>query len=315
MSRPVDITVLMPVYNGEKYLREAIDSILSQSHAHFEFLIVNDGSTDRSEEIIRSYDDPRIRLITRENGGVSAALNTGLQYASGEFIARMDADDISYPERLALQYAFMQKNPDCMLIGADVNYIDEEGTFLFHFQCPAHTDARIKALIRRDCLFVHSTVFFRKDAVLSLGGYNIHAHNFEDHLLWVNLLQKGKACILNTPLVSYRFNPGSVTIDERDRGKLFKAIKYKALDSGTISETEGRQLLSIIRSQDNRFKLCSYHSMLGKKYLWNNYNPAKARLHLRKALQIKPFRPTLYMLWLLSFFPQRFISWLYQTVK
>lgn len=309
------ITVLMPVYNGEKYLREAIDSILSQSHADFEFLIVNDGSTDTSEEIIRSYHDPRIRLINQKNGGVSAALNTGLQHAAGRFIARMDADDISHTNRLQTQLAFMNEHPAYVMIGSDVNYIDEDGLFLFRYHAAAHTNEEVNSLIRHDCLFVHSTVFFCKEPVLSLGGYNVHAHNFEDHLLWVNLLKQGQACILDASLVDYRFNPGSVTIDERDRGKQFRAIKQKALQTGNISQAEGNQMLEIIRGQNKRFKLNSYHNMLAKKYLWDNYQPRKARQHLRKALALRPLKPISYVLLFLSFFPKSTIQRLYRLMK
>src|SRR5262245_27884197 len=114
-STPV-ISVLMTVYNSEKYLAQAINSVLSQSHQEFEFIIVNDGSTDRSLEILQQFAarDGRIHLISRGNTGVAAALNDGLANTQGEFIARMDSDDLSLPTRLERQLAFMREHPDCV---------------------------------------------------------------------------------------------------------------------------------------------------------------------------------------------------------
>jgi len=109
MAKPL-VTVLMPVYNAERFLSEAMDSILNQTLINFEFLIIDDGSHDSSLKIIRSYDDPRIRLVQNEkNLGISATLNKGINLASADLIARMDADDISYPERLQKQYDYLKR--------------------------------------------------------------------------------------------------------------------------------------------------------------------------------------------------------------
>ena len=111
------LTVLMPVYNTEKYLKEAVDSILQQSFPDFEFLIIDDSSTDSSAEIIAAYRDPRIRVLKNEkNMGMSATLNKGIEMCRTELIARMDADDISYPERLEKQFRFFESNPECALL-------------------------------------------------------------------------------------------------------------------------------------------------------------------------------------------------------
>ena len=114
----VEVTVLMPVYNGERYLREAIDSILDQSFRDFEFLILDDGSTDGTADIIRSYRDERIRFLANpERLRLSGALNRGMAEARGSFIARMDADDIARPHRLARQLAFLRRNPEVGICG------------------------------------------------------------------------------------------------------------------------------------------------------------------------------------------------------
>ena len=128
--KQAQVTVLMPVYNAEQYLREAIGSILHQTFTDFEFIIINDGSTDRSEEIIKSYTDTRIRYYKNEsNLKLIATLNKGFDLAGGKYIARMDADDISLPNRLQLQFELMEKNPEVGLCGTWFeNFTEEEPT-------------------------------------------------------------------------------------------------------------------------------------------------------------------------------------------
>lgn len=310
-----DITVLMPVYNAGKYLAEAIDSVLSQTQSNFEFLIINDGSTDNTEELIRSYTDPRIRLINQSNGGVSAALNTGLVHARGEFIARFDGDDVCYPTRLAKQYDFMQRNPEYILIGSDGDYMNEEGEFLFTYRNTGHTNEEIQARIHVYCPFIHSSVFYRKAPVLEAGGYEVNARSFEDYFLWKQLIKKGKVCNFVEPLIKVRFNASSVTVDEKDMDPLFTQLKAKALETGRISQEEGQLLLKSIKRLSPAKKESSYHRMLGKKYLWNNYQPSKSRKHLRRSMRIEPFKPETYMLFLLSFLPKKTIEAIYKRKR
>src|SRR4030088_1747169 len=118
------ITVLMPVYNAGKYIRDAIDSVLSQTFSDFELLIINDGSTDDAEKIIESFNDPRISVINQSNKGIAIALNTGLQLARAPYIARFDADDICYEDRLKVQYRFITANPEYIIAGSAADYID-----------------------------------------------------------------------------------------------------------------------------------------------------------------------------------------------
>ena len=124
----VQLSVVMPVYNAEKYLSEAIESILQQSFEDFEFLIINDGSTDRSKDIVLQYDDPRIIYVENDsNMGLIATLNRGIKLARGLFLARMDADDISVKDRFAKQIAFLKNNPNYRLCGSTVRIIDGKG--------------------------------------------------------------------------------------------------------------------------------------------------------------------------------------------
>jgi glycosyltransferase involved in cell wall biosynthesis len=311
----VEVTVLMPVYNAEKYLTEAIDSVLNQTFTDFELLIINDGSTDKSVDIISQYSDKRIRLIHQANGGVSAALNTGLTHAFGKYIIRFDADDICHSNRIALQYKFMEENPEYILAGSDADYITKEGEYIFTFTNKGHSDIEIRKFSTDSCPFIHSSVIYKKDVVLSLGGYEIKAHTFEDYFLWMKLLNKGKVYNFNTPLIKVRFNPESVTVDNKDYTKTFKLLHKKALATGVITDEEEVLILKSIKKLDANKKEISYHRMLAKKYLWNNYKPKEARKHLISAIKLKPWQINGYGLFILSFLPKKIIQKIYQSIK
>lgn len=312
----IQITVLMPAYNVEEYIGEAIDSVLSQTFTNFELLIVNDGSTDRTKDIISAYRDERIVLVEQPNGGVSAALNTGLKSARGRYIARFDADDICYPHRLEMQYHFMEAHPDHVIVGSNADYMDVNGNYLFLYENKGYTDEEIRKLDKKICPFVHSTVFYKKDVVKNAGGYDPNAHTFEDHLLWIKLLRLGKAYNFKEPLIKVRFNPASVTIDEKWRGKRFTDIKYAAIEKEDITQTEGDAIMEVIRGQNfNKYKDAAYYAMVGKKYLWNKHDGKMARRHLKKAVSLRPGKMINYILYMLSFMPERWISYLYHSSK
>lgn len=306
----------MPAYNAEKYIHEAIRSVLNQSFTDFELLIVNDGSTDQTPAIIASFQDNRIKVIHQENQGVALALNKGLQHACAAYIARFDADDICYPDRLQIQYDFIRSNPDYSIIGSAVDYIDESRNHIFTYQPAAYSDEEIRALHIHICPFIHSSVMYKKEAIIEMGGYNEYAYTFEDHLLWANMLKREKACNLHHVLIQVRLNPASITIDEKWRPVLFRKIKYDALRKLTITKEEGQALAAIGKEQNHRsIKQGSYYALLAKKYLWNNHHPKKARENLIKTLKINPFNANSYLLFLLSFLPKKILRRCYHTVK
>jgi glycosyltransferase involved in cell wall biosynthesis len=315
------ITVLMPAYNAGKYIAEAIRSVLDQSFADFELLIVDDGSSDNTLEIILGFADPRIRLLTQVNTGVAAALNTGLAAAKGVYIARFDADDICLPERLSRQSLFLDGHPSYLVTGSDAEYISENGEHLFDFRCPGHSHKEILKNLYRICPFIHSGVMYRKLPVLEAGGYSPLAHNFEDYFLWVRLASRGenrtggKFSNLPESLIKVRINPDSVTIDEKWRGRQFRRLKKEIIRRGVITEAEGAELLTIIRRQEVRkVKEGAYHALCGKKFLADNYHPSKARWHVSRAIHANPMRMDNYAILVVSFLPEKFIKWLYRRI-
>jgi glycosyltransferase involved in cell wall biosynthesis len=307
------VTILMPACNAAKYIAEAIGSVLEQTYADFELLIIDDGSSDNTAMVVRKFSDPRIRLISKAKEGISAALNAGLHAARGIYIARFDADDVCLPRRLERQVIFLDGHPAYLVVGSDAEYISENGEHLFNFHCTGHTHREINGNLYRYCPFIHSAVMYRKEAILRMGGYSRYAHNFEDYLLWVQLLKTGKCCNLPEPLIKVRINPSSVTIDEKWRGRRFRQLKQAILQRGAVTREEGDELLQIIQRQDKRkIKEGAYHALCGKKLLANNYRPAKARWHVTKAIHANPFRLDNYLLLSVSFLPPGWIKWLHR---
>jgi len=204
------ITVLMAVYNGEKYLKKAIDSILNQTFKNFEFLIINDGSTDNTVKILQNYKDPRIKIVTnKKNLGLVKSLNKGLDIARGEYIARMDADDISLPNRLRTQLDFMKKNKKYVVVGSSVEVIDEKGNIITTWRREGDPLLLKWKLIVSPSI-MHSTAFFKKNIIIKEGKYNIEFKDAEDFELWSRLSDKYLLSNIEKPLVQYRIHDSSV---------------------------------------------------------------------------------------------------------
>lgn len=212
MSAAPRVTVLLPVHNGEPYLAAAVQSILAQGFADFELLIIDDGSTDRSCEIIGSFADPRIRLLRNaRNLRLIATLNRGLEEARGEYVARMDADDVSLPGRLEAQVSFLDQNPGVGVVGTAVQLIDAQGTPGAAVRFPVtHT------LIRWALCFIspiaHPAAMMRKAVVSGLGGYSAQALHCEDYDLWWRASAVTQLANLKDVLLQLRKHDGNITV-------------------------------------------------------------------------------------------------------
>jgi glycosyltransferase involved in cell wall biosynthesis len=209
MQKP-RITVLMPVFNGSKYLRPAIESILEQSFTDFEFLIIDDGSTDNSLEICRTYSDARMRIV--ENGknlGLIDTLNKGLSIARGKYIARMDCDDISAPRRLEKQFLFMEENPELGGCGTWFERIGNGKHTIHRF--PKGNDD-IKFCLVFDNAFLHSSMLLRTAFLEEYGlRYDRGYTHAEDYEFWVRCISHARFVNLPEALVQYRYHEGNVS--------------------------------------------------------------------------------------------------------
>lgn len=214
---PPKVTVLLPVYNSAPFLRKAVDSILVQTWRDFELLAIDDGSTDGSLDILRAYSDPRIRLVAHErNQGLVASLNEGLDLAKGAYIARMDADDIMLPERLAWQAAHLDAHPEIALVAGMVAFMNRDGAITGTWDTDQATpdEASVAAMLPRTNCIAHPTVMLRRSA---LGGLRYAPrHGAEDWDLWLRMRSRGlRLDKLPRTVLHYRVHPGSITATDK----------------------------------------------------------------------------------------------------
>jgi glycosyltransferase involved in cell wall biosynthesis len=201
------ISVLMPVYNAERYIAEAVESILAQTYRNFEFIIIDDGSTDRSLAILERYaaEDTRIRLSSRLNAGYLVRLNEMVDEARGNLIARMDADDIAMPERFARQIAFLDVHPEVVAVGSRTLAIDSDGDPLAEFcKIQDHEEIDRAHLEAHGGFICHPAAMIRAGAIRTVGGYHPQTWPTEDLDLWLRLAEIGRLANLPEMLLKYR---------------------------------------------------------------------------------------------------------------
>lgn len=213
MMIPPPVSVLLSCYNGEPWLLESLESILAQTFPDFEFVILDDGSTDGSPGIIRTIAerDPRVVSIRKPNTGLADSLNVGLARARGEWIARIDADDLAMPTRLARQLAFVRANPGVLYLGSGDRLVDSGA-------CPVRTNRYPPdhKTLKRNLTTIrafpsHSSSFYHRETVLALGGYRGRVRRAEDCDLWLRLSEVGELACLPDPLVQIRNHPMRIT--------------------------------------------------------------------------------------------------------
>ncbi|MEA3377268.1 MAG: glycosyltransferase [Chloroflexota bacterium] len=207
------ISVVMAVYNAGEYLRQSIDSILEQTYRDFEFLIIDDGSTDDTGQILASYDDPRTVILGNEqNRGLAASLNRGLAVAGGEYVARQDADDVSYPRRLAKQVAYLDAHPEAGVVGTTTEWIDENDDVLQVWHQPTENGAIQETLLKYCCL-IHGSTMYRRRCFEEMGGYDPAMRTGQDYDFWLRVSEAWD--LANLPDVLYRYRWHDAMTSER----------------------------------------------------------------------------------------------------
>lgn len=250
----------MSVYNGERFLAAAIDSVLAQTFADFEFLIVDDGSSDATAAILREYEsrDPRVRAIMRENRGLVASLNEMLAMAQAPIVARMDADDICRRDRFECQMAFLAEHPDHGVVGSWSEDMDEHGDPLFRTGCdhPLTHEDMLEAIVAGRHVICHPAAMFRRDVVLGVGGYHAAFRHCEDYDLWLRLASVTRLANIPERLVRYRRYDGQVSArhaTEQQIGTAVAQLAWREREAGRPDPTADLDRLPSVEELDALF--------------------------------------------------------------
>ena len=253
MDKPL-ISVILPVYNGERYLADSIDSILTQSFKKFELVIIDDGSNDSSKKIIESYDDPRIVFKSRENRGLGATLNELIDLSRAELVVRMDADDIMSRDRLYLQYNFMHTNQKCVLSGTQICYFNGVAT-ISRTPFP-ELDAEIKKDLSNVIFSIcHPSIIFRRSVAKKIGGYTVQGIG-EDLDFFLRMGDHGEVRNISDIGLLYRYSSNSITAT--------KSRELKKIYNFTIAKRLNKSLsyLSFEKSWHERSYISKFRSEL-----------------------------------------------------
>lgn len=290
IDKPI-ISVLLPVYNAERYLRTAIESVLVQTYDNFELLVLDDGSDDNSLSILREYEtkDDRVRIISRENKGLAVTLNQLISEASGKYLARMDADDICLPQRFEKQVAFLDSHPNHVVVGTRILLIDDEGlplaTMIDKFSHTEIKDDLLKGVIA----LCHPATMLRADEIRAVGGYNTELQCAQDYDLWLRVSERGKLANLPEALVKYRQHLSSIGYTKRAgqlhtiKTALLRTYKQRKLGIPDCLSSMDDEISAPPLSQ------ADHHC----KWAWwalHDGNVASARKHAMLAIRKGPFK-------------------------
>jgi glycosyltransferase involved in cell wall biosynthesis len=292
------ISVLMSVYNDEDFLSASIESILAQTFPAFEFIIINDGSSDRSPGIIHDYAvrDKRIKVIDQDNIGLTQSLNKGLSIAEGTYVARQDGGDISLPERLSLQNEFLDNHPDVSLLGTSISLIDENNRVIRTKIQPTEIQDIKKILPRKNC-FSHGSLMFRRSEVKNLGGYRNNLLLAQDYDLILRISEKYDLCNLKDILYQQRMNRKAISVEKATRQRAMRnyirSLAQQRSKDGVDDLEKGNfeyiDKLSQIKRSSKKAADAEYHARLAHEYFAGD-KPKEAIEHYIKSLKFAPLR-------------------------
>jgi glycosyltransferase involved in cell wall biosynthesis len=225
------VSVLMSVHNGAPWVRDAVTSVLTQRLADLELIVIDDGSTDATPDVLAAVRDPRLRLERRVREGLTRALIRAIELARAPLLARLDADDVAMPERLALQHEYLDAHPDVGLLGTGAREVDPTGREVAIVRPPVD-DASIRRALIRANPFVHSSVVVRRAALDRAGGYDRSFPVAQDYDLWMRLARVTRLANLAEPLVIRRLTPGRVSaVRDGDRLRAEARVRWRAVRS------------------------------------------------------------------------------------
>jgi len=307
------VSVVMSLYNSRKYLREAIDSVLCQTLSDFEFIIIDDGSTDGSAEIVHGYHDHRIHFIQQGNKGLPAALNRGIGAAKSNFIARMDPDDICMSNRLEKQFDYMHKHADVVIVGSAAILMDEDGKEVCKFSRPKEHKDLLEVFPGSP--FIHPAVMFRRKAYVDAGMYpECMRYGAEDAVLFGRMACQGKLHNMSEALIRYRVTPTAMSRKSVEFRKYLMQATERLIsgDVKDINNVMDSLKRSSSRKHDSHY---FYHCDLARIYTWSGRSSVLARTHAMTAIRMHSLGIQPYIIFTLSLLPSKWVSTLYCLMK
>ncbi|WP_336515177.1 glycosyltransferase family 2 protein [Pollutibacter soli] len=242
------VSVVMPVYNAGAFLVPAMKSILQQTFRDFEFIVINDGSSDNSSQIVRSFQDERIRFFEQENRGVASTLNRAIDLAKGKWIWRHDADDTCLPDKLEQQVAFLSQHQEFVMCSTQIAFMTEKGCVAKSYKQPSdnfflgneYIDVR-RSHFRPYSPITHATVLIEKKVLEDLGGYRTFFKTAEDVDLWLRLIQKHKAAVIHRCDYFVRLNKSSATQRLGNKNEIFRNLAFRFFEQRAERQTDDLQ--------------------------------------------------------------------------
>ena len=294
----------MPVYNAEKYIKAAVESILKQTFTNFEFIIINDGSTDGTLDILEGYalQDERIRLISRENKGLVVTLNEGIALAKAPLIARMDADDIAHENRLDVQIEFMDSHLHVVCVGSKVCVIDGYGRYLIDTDPKLKHDEIVRSALQGVSPITHPTAMIRTEALVKLGGYKKENFPAEDLALWLDLSEVGQLANLDDPLIDYRIHDNSISTSNHEQ-QLTKTIEIckRACQKRNVAFDMKTKVGRPSDSRSSKFGIVLRHGW----WAYGSKQWQTSAIYALKAIRLIPFSDGGWRLLFCSFFRRK----------
>ena len=256
------ISVVMPVYNGEMFLSDSIESVLNQTFTDFEFIIINDGSIDGTLKIIRGYSDNRIKFVDNgANNGLTVALNKAIGMARGEYIARQDADDISLPHRFHDQVSYLDNHADVALLGSSVYHINEWGEICGRAIAPVKPGGKLT----KSNWFCHGATMFRKNVFNEMGCYNPIMKYSQDYELWLRIARNHRVINLPQPLYKLRFHENNISVRHLKESALYQMLALKMSQGednhGMMEAISKRGINRLIQYLDRKEE-ARYHTLV-----------------------------------------------------
>jgi glycosyltransferase involved in cell wall biosynthesis len=282
------VSVVIPAYNAQRYLFEAVNSVLGQTYRDFECIVVDDGSTDRTGAILweLAARDARVKPLKIAHGGIVTALNTGIHAARGEFIARMDADDICVPERFAKQVRYLDEHPECVAVGSNVILVDPFNSEVHQATVKIdHEQIEADLLAGNSWAMIHPTTLIRKQALLDIGGYRAEYEWSEDLDVFLRLAEKGKLANMPEPLLRYRQHFSSINRTKIDL--------QRRRSERLLAEAHHRRGLAV--PAEFKIELGDQLSRYEQVLAWGRcalatHNLAAARRHALVAIRYEPLK-------------------------